>query len=377
CNEINSAKIALMANLSHYGLDNLTETQVVTCTKINQDNKSVNETLTAELERYKDQVGILKEGNNIDKVSDSCAQSMEIDSLKQTLSNHLKEKESLKQTVTLLKNDLQKKESRNIDRELALEKQKTNAIVIRDSKETIMLEKESRSKMLQKQKDPLMSEKKVNTKPVDYAALNKLSQDFETRFMPQTKLSTEQVFWSQNSVNSEEPNLSTNPPKFREIVENEILLNPLNTSLDYACKYTQRIQELLIILKQTYPCINDLGDKLMVVTSVNKTKKIRFTEPITSSGNTPIKTASSSNVVSNKPMISSTGVNLPTSVSGSQPSGNTKKDRIKQTQSSAKKNKLESYPRNVRTRLQNKKSVVNTKDIASVPNSKLNVNSNL
>nr|GEX42086.1 hypothetical protein [Tanacetum cinerariifolium] len=86
------------------------------------NNKNVNETLTAELERYKDQVIILKEENNVDKVSDSCAQFMEIDDLKQTLSEHLKEKESLKQTVTLLKNDFQKEESRNIDRELALEK---------------------------------------------------------------------------------------------------------------------------------------------------------------------------------------------------------------------------------------------------------------
>nr|GEU98985.1 retrovirus-related Pol polyprotein from transposon TNT 1-94 [Tanacetum cinerariifolium] len=51
----------------------------------------------------------------------------------------------------------------------------------------------------------------------------------------------------------------------REIVENERLLNPLNTSLDYACKYTKRIQELLIILKQTCPCINDLGTKLMAL----------------------------------------------------------------------------------------------------------------
>nr|GEX35006.1 hypothetical protein [Tanacetum cinerariifolium] len=114
----------------------------------------------------------------------------------------------------------------------------------------------------------------------------------------------------------------------REIVENEILLNPLNTSLDYAYKYTKWIQELLIILKQTCPCINDLGDKLMAMTPVKKTKKIRFTEPITSSRNTPIKTSSSLNVVSNKPMLSSTGVNLPTNASGSQSSGNTKKDRI-------------------------------------------------
>ncbi|GKC26281.1 hypothetical protein Tco_1033575 [Tanacetum coccineum] len=48
--------------------------------------------------------------------------SVEIDHLKQTLSEHLKEKESLMQTVTLLKNEFKKEESRNIDREIALEK---------------------------------------------------------------------------------------------------------------------------------------------------------------------------------------------------------------------------------------------------------------
>nr|GEX73530.1 hypothetical protein [Tanacetum cinerariifolium] len=65
------------------------KTQVINCTKINQDNKSVNETLTTELERYKDQVRILKEGNNVDKTSDSCAQSLKIDNLQHTLSKHL------------------------------------------------------------------------------------------------------------------------------------------------------------------------------------------------------------------------------------------------------------------------------------------------
>nr|GEV34721.1 hypothetical protein [Tanacetum cinerariifolium] len=143
CDEINSAKIALMVHLSRYGSDNLAEnldfpiqqdalilsvieqlkTQVVNYTKINQDNKSVNEILIAELERYKNQVRILNERNNVDKASDSCAQSLETYNLKHTLSKHLKEKESLKQMVTLLKNDFQKEESRNIDRELALEKQ--------------------------------------------------------------------------------------------------------------------------------------------------------------------------------------------------------------------------------------------------------------
>ncbi|GJR45191.1 hypothetical protein Tco_1313294 [Tanacetum coccineum] len=108
CNELNTAKVALMTNLSHYGLDALAEvynsdnvdnnminqavqyviesqqaavqnsnssaqqdvlilsvikqlkTQVVNYTKMNLDNKSVNDTLTAELKRYKEQVKVLK-----------------------------------------------------------------------------------------------------------------------------------------------------------------------------------------------------------------------------------------------------------------------------------------------------------------------------
>ncbi|GJT87917.1 hypothetical protein Tco_1069634 [Tanacetum coccineum] len=79
------------------------KTQVVNFTKINLDNKSANDTLIAELERYMEK-------------------SIEIDHLKQTLSEHVKEKEYLMQTVTLLKNDFKKEESRNIDREIMLEK---------------------------------------------------------------------------------------------------------------------------------------------------------------------------------------------------------------------------------------------------------------
>ncbi|GKF62187.1 hypothetical protein Tco_0182241, partial [Tanacetum coccineum] len=51
----------------------------------------------------------------------------------------------------------------------------TSAIVTPDSEETQMLAAESRSKMLLKQQDPMVLEKKVNTTLVDYAALNQLS----------------------------------------------------------------------------------------------------------------------------------------------------------------------------------------------------------
>ncbi|GKC17360.1 hypothetical protein Tco_1014142 [Tanacetum coccineum] len=69
----------------------------------------------------------------------------------------------------------------------------TNVISIVDSEETLMLEEESRSKMLLKQSDPMILEKKVNTKPINYAELNRLSEDFGKRFVPQRELSDEQA----------------------------------------------------------------------------------------------------------------------------------------------------------------------------------------
>nr|GFC92399.1 hypothetical protein [Tanacetum cinerariifolium] len=61
----------------------------------------------------------------------------------------------------------------------------------------------------------------------------------------------------------------------RELVESKRLLSPLNTSLAYACKYTRRIQELLMILQQTCPSITDLGTNLVAVTLKKMTNQIR------------------------------------------------------------------------------------------------------
>nr|GFA45079.1 integrase, catalytic region, zinc finger, CCHC-type, peptidase aspartic, catalytic [Tanacetum cinerariifolium] len=359
------------------------KTQVVKCTKINQDNKQVNELLTAELERYRDQERVLNELKHDDKASTSYKPSQEIEFLKHTLSEHLKEKESLEQKITILKNDFQKEESRNIDRELALEKQaqqlkpklydgriieKSDVVVIPDTEETLMLAEESRLKMIEKQNNPQMTEKKVITKPIDYAILNQLSTDFETRFVPQTELSEEQAFCLQkkvlvittlkeqlnklkgkavlteavslNPINPELLKVDVVPlvPKLRknrtshtdyirhtqdeaatlrEIIESERLISPLNTSFDYACKYTRQIQELLMILQQTCPSLTELGTKLVAVTPKNKTKQIRPTEQITKSRKTTVTTPPSASLDSNTPVLSSTGVILVSSASGS------------------------------------------------------------
>nr|GEW92107.1 hypothetical protein [Tanacetum cinerariifolium] len=75
----------------------------------------------------------------------------------------------------------------------------TNVISTDDSEETLMLEEESRSKMLSKQSDPMVLEKKVNIKPINFTELNRLSKDFSKRFVSQQELSDEQAFWLQTS----------------------------------------------------------------------------------------------------------------------------------------------------------------------------------
>ncbi|GJS10238.1 hypothetical protein Tco_0367034 [Tanacetum coccineum] len=269
CDELNTAKVALMANLSHYGLDALSEvhnhdnvnndmtnqvvqampsseqsnvvnhseteitsdsniipysqyliesqqvavqnsnssaqqddlilsvieqlkTQVVHCTKTNLENKSVNDTLTAELERYKEQVKVLKEGQNVD-----------------------------------------------------LKSQDNNNNYCDPSTNTA---EESRSKMLLKHKDNMMQEKikQIDTTPIDYAALNKLYKDFETRFIPQTELSAEQAFWWHNSASSSEPDLSDRPTNV-EVPKELPKVSMVNTSLK---KLKYHLANLDVVVKE-------------------------------------------------------------------------------------------------------------------------------
>ncbi|GJV63367.1 putative ribonuclease H-like domain-containing protein [Tanacetum coccineum] len=68
-------------------------------------------------------------------------------------------------------------------------------------------------------------------------------------------------------------------------------------------------------------------------------------------------------------------VRLSTSASGSQPSGNTRNDRIQQTPSSNSKNKVEAHPRNVKSSLNKRNGTVKVKRISVEQNSKKHDNS--
>nr|GEV86930.1 hypothetical protein [Tanacetum cinerariifolium] len=67
-------------------------------------------------------------------------------------------------------------------------------IPVIDDEEILILEEVSRSKMLTKQNDPISKEKKINTTLINYVELNRLSEDFGKRFVPQQELSTERAF---------------------------------------------------------------------------------------------------------------------------------------------------------------------------------------
>nr|GFA27299.1 hypothetical protein [Tanacetum cinerariifolium] len=128
CDELNTTKVAPLANLSHCGLDVLVEVHNPDDIDNSMINQSVQEMLSSE--------------------QSSVVEHLETKITTQKLEPNLYDGNVIKST---------------------------SAIVIPDSKDTLMLAEERGSKTLLKQHDPMVLEKKVNTTPVDYAVLNQLS----------------------------------------------------------------------------------------------------------------------------------------------------------------------------------------------------------
>ncbi|GJW03939.1 hypothetical protein Tco_1562795 [Tanacetum coccineum] len=315
CDELNSSKLALMANLSQYGSEALAETETeMSCDNNiipysqylsetqqaivqNSDSSAQQDALILSvLDRYKEHVKVLKERQtaelyNQTNFPEPNEQNAKIDHLKRILSEQMQEKESLMKTVSVLKTGFQNEETKNLDREIALEKKikqldniifkrgqsaqtvhmltkskicydhstkqaigfqkpfylkkaresepklydgnvilKMDTIVIPDSDETLELVEESRSKMILKEQDPMVTKKKVFTKPIDYVALNILTQDYDKRFVRQSDLSAEQAYWKDTSVPSSDPSPSSTTEKVK--VPKELpKVSMVNTSL--------------------------------------------------------------------------------------------------------------------------------------------------
>ncbi|GJY50631.1 retrovirus-related pol polyprotein from transposon TNT 1-94 [Tanacetum coccineum] len=107
---------------------------------------------------------------------------------------------------------------------------------------------------------------------------------------------------------------------------------------EYYLKHTMEqaaiLRELLSYVRDTCPDIHKLSEKLVAATPINKKHTVRFADTAASSSSMPN--------VTNRPLLSSTGVKPSTSASGSKPSGNTKNDKISmnvRAKSASKKNK--------------------------------------
>ncbi|GJR83281.1 hypothetical protein Tco_0154066 [Tanacetum coccineum] len=162
CDDLSTAQAVLMANISNYGSDIISEETVQdTNLQAQQDSMILsvieqmseqminhvnnwekankeqnNESITAELERYKERVKTFEQRLNIDlssreKMIDSQMDDMireklalkeQIDSLEQNLSKQIKEKESLFKTFIVFKNESKEKENKYMENEIDLEK---------------------------------------------------------------------------------------------------------------------------------------------------------------------------------------------------------------------------------------------------------------
>ncbi|GJW57463.1 integrase, catalytic region, zinc finger, CCHC-type containing protein [Tanacetum coccineum] len=252
CNDISNAK----ADLEQTPVVDVTDNEITSDRNIEKANKEQNnESVTIELERYKERVKTFEQRLNIDlssreKMIDSQMDDMikeklalkeQVDTLEQNLSKQIKEKESLLQTFTIFKNEFKEKENKYMENEIDLEKKineldniifklydnahkqalgyqnsfylkkdqrikptlydgivifdKHVAMPVIDDEETLILEEESLSKMSEKEKDPEAIKQNISHKPIDYVKLNRLSEDFRKRFVPQQELSAEQTFW--------------------------------------------------------------------------------------------------------------------------------------------------------------------------------------
>ncbi|GJR98212.1 retrovirus-related pol polyprotein from transposon TNT 1-94 [Tanacetum coccineum] len=219
------SKAMLMANLSSYDSDVLSEmseqmsNHVTIWDKVNQETKTVNESLTTELERNKERVKAFEQRFNIDSSSPLGYQNP----------FYLKKAQRIKPTlydgiVIFKKHDM---------------------ISMIDEEETLILEYESRSKMLAKQNDPISKEKNINISPINYSELNKLSEDFEKCFVPQKQLFEEQAFWLPISNHKSEPLVVTQTPIEIEVPKELPKVSLVNTSFQKLKNHLARFDKVV------------------------------------------------------------------------------------------------------------------------------------
>ncbi|GJV54123.1 copia protein [Tanacetum coccineum] len=326
CDEISTTKAVLIANLSSYGSNVLSEVpisdytnndmlnqsvqempyfetshfvehpeneihnalilyvfeqlsnQVTNCNKVNKDNLNANESLSVELERYKERVKLLEERQNVD----------------------------LAQQIRPMLCD------GNV---IAKE---TNVISITGSEETLMLEEESRSKMFLKQSDPMLYTLLLTNLLLRLSKL-RLLENFLSIKNDLRKFKGKDIVDNATQVS----NTTTIAPGMYKL--DPVILAPKvknnREAHGYYLKYTM--------------------EQAAILREVVEQAKSR----------NPLDSASYSALTPS------------TSASGSKPSANTKNDRILRTPSSNEKNKVEVQSRKVKSSLNKRNS--NSKNVCN------------
>nr|GEU39839.1 retrovirus-related Pol polyprotein from transposon TNT 1-94 [Tanacetum cinerariifolium] len=298
--------------------------------------------------------------------------------------------------------------------------EKTSAIVIPDFEETLILAEASHSKMLLKQKDPMMFEKKVNTTPVDFDnSVNSPKPTFSSR---PTIVEVPKELPKVSMVNTSLKKLKHHLAGFDVFVKERTIATAITEGSDNSISnhsapsfdhyfelnelkaQSQEKDTVISKFKERITSVSDLKDDLRklkgkaladdVVTSYFIASEMLNVdvEPLALKllNNRTIHsdylrhTQEQAAILNEKllilirqtcPRISgSNGVKLSTSASGSQPSGNTKNYKIQRPPRSTQKNKVKAHPRTIKSSLKNKNCVVKPKGTASVQHSNLNAN---
>nr|GEU83773.1 retrovirus-related Pol polyprotein from transposon TNT 1-94 [Tanacetum cinerariifolium] len=331
CDELNIAKVALMANLSHYGSDVLTEILVLLVyppeSRIQKNflkDNSVSNQSALNFDQYFE-------------LNELKAQSQEKDTVIRKLKERIK---SLNGNVNedKVNKDIDEIETINIELDHRVSKLiAENEHLKQTYKQLYDLIKPTRVQ-LKEQRDALINQ--VNQKSIEISNFN---VNLQGKGLIIAALKDELRKLKGKALVDNAITTHTIAPKMLKIDVEPIAPRLLNNKTTHS-DYLRLTQEQAVILREVVEqgkCQNPLNNSLnsACVTPKNKDKRVRFTKLITSSGNTNTQTDSSSNLISNKLTLSSTGVKPFTSASGSQPSGNTKEDKIQRPPNSTQKNK--------------------------------------
>nr|GEY64446.1 hypothetical protein [Tanacetum cinerariifolium] len=214
-----TAQAVLMANISNYGSNVISEE--------NANKEQNKESITAELERYKERVKTFKQRLNIDlssreKMIDSQMANMikeklalkeKVDSLDQNLSKQIKQKEGLLETFNVFQNKSKEKENKYMENEIDLEKKikELDNIVYKVGQSAqivnMLTKPQSFYDNVYKQalgyQNPFYLKKAQRMKPTLYDGIvisekhvaMPVIDDEETLILQEEKLSAEQDFW--------------------------------------------------------------------------------------------------------------------------------------------------------------------------------------